>query len=161
MATGQGGFWTNGVTIATAADIDSSTLLPADTQNPNGATPQSLAVPLGLIGQAADVATGITAHAGGGAASAYQLDYGVSNVTIVGTNADSVKLPAAIAGKWCFISNQDSAQSIQIFGGGTSTINGVAYGTGVAQAAGLSGLFYCVSGTGDDVAGAWVRLLSA
>lgn len=161
MAVGQGGFYTNNTYIGSVSDVDADSLVPVDTQNPAGSPRQTLALPIGLLGQNVLTDQAVTAFAGGGQANATQLDYGFSNVNVIATNADSVKLPPAIAGSWCVITNSDAAQSLQVFGGGTSTINGVATGTGVAQAAGITALYVCMTGTGDDVAGTWFRLLSA
>lgn len=115
-----------------------------------------LAIMSGLFRLTA-IETGLTAHAGGTKAAALVLDAAktIHNVTIVGTDADSILLPPAVVGEVHLVSNSDAAQSMQVFGAGTDTINGVATATGVAQAAGKSALFYCVS------AGAWLRLLSA
>lgn len=155
------GYSTANFNTATALLVASTSLVSVDTGNNGGAAAATVALPLGLISQANKTATGITAHAGGTKAAAFQLDYGVSNVSVVGTNADSVLLPPALAGTWCFIKNSDSAQSVTVYGGGTSTIDGVASATGNAQAAGLGKLFFCVSGTGDDVAGEWMSLIGA
>lgn len=100
------------------------------------------------------VATGITAFAGGGKANATQLTADINKVTTVATAADSVLLPPALAGATVFVKN-GGANSAQVFGQGTDTINGVATGTGVALAAGKSGIYVCV------VDGDWELHLSA
>lgn len=162
MALGQGGYYTNNLTIATMAQLGESQLVPVDTQAPNGSAPQTLAVPIGLLGAQTNVGgIAVTARAGGGQTLATQLDYGISVVTVVATAADSVKLPPAVAGSWCFVRNADAADSMTVFGGGTSTIDGVASATGNAQAAGKGKLYFCTSGSGSDVAGTWVSLLGA
>lgn len=162
MATGQGGFYTNNLTIATAAQLSNAELVAVDTQNPAGSPPQTLAVTLGLLAQNNLTANTITAHAGGGQASAFQLDYGVSNITVVGSAADSVKLPPALPGKWCYLRNSDSTDSMTVFGYGTDTIDGVASATGNAQAAGKGKLYFCITGDGSAAgAGVWVSLLGA
>lgn len=161
MATGQGGYYTANLTIATGGTFGPTALVAADLQVPNGSSPQTLAIPLGLLSQANNNATGITAHAGGGQTAAYQLDYGISNVTVVATAADSVKLPPCIAGAWCFVKNSDASDSMTVFGYGTDTIDSVASATGNAQAAGKGKLYFGVVGTGTGVAGNWVSLLGA
>lgn len=100
----------------------------------------------------------ITARAGGGQGSATQLTGPIVRVTTVASAADSVKLPAPReAGDTIYIRNS-GANSMQVFGSGTDTINGVATATGVAQAAGtLAQYIAMTSGT----AAAWFRLLSA
>jgi hypothetical protein len=96
--------------------------------------------------------TGLTAHSGGGQTSAKQ----VSSTTImhvvstVAAGNDSIKLPTVGVGgvglgTLVIISNQAAANSAQIYGAGTDTINGVATGTGVALAAGNTGFYVCVS----------------
>lgn len=98
------------------------------------------------------VSTGLTAHAGGGQTSALALTSTVNIVTVVGTAADSVKLPATSAntvGRQIWITNT-SATSLQAFGAGTDTINGVATATGVAVAAGKTAMLVC------NAAGTWV-----
>jgi hypothetical protein len=164
MAVGQGGYSTNGVTIATAADLNGDMLVSVDTQAANGASPQTIAVPLGLLGSQMNIGViGATAFAGGGQASATQLDYGINTVTVVATAADSVKLPPAVLGATVFIRIEDAsgADSCTVFGYGTDTIDGVASATGNAQADTKGKLYVCTSGDGDGVAGTWVTLLGA
>lgn len=87
---------------------------------------------------AADVVssqTGIVAHSGGGKTAAFPLSATLNRVSTAAAAADSVLLPPAGAGLRITIIN-DSANSIQVFGSGTDTINGVATGTGVLQVAG-------------------------
>lgn len=104
-------------------------------------------------------ATGLTAHAGGGQASALLLTAQYNRVDTVATAADSVKLPApSYIGQEVEIMNNAGVNSMQVFGSGTDTINGVATGTGVAQAAGKFAMYKASSiGT----AAAWHRILSA
>jgi len=59
--------------------------------------------------------TGITAYAGGGQANATQLTAKFNNVTVSGTNGDSVKLPTAIVGKMVIVCNSDATQTIAVF----------------------------------------------
>lgn len=97
----------------------------------------------------------LTAHAGGGQASALALSSTVFShrVTTVASGADSVKLPAALAGgQPHFVMNSAAANSMQVFGTGTDTINDVAAGTGVAQAAGIGALYFPLAN------GKWYRV---
>lgn len=96
----------------------------------------------------------LTAKAGGGQASATQINSANVEVATVATAADSVKLPPAVPGMRILVVNT-SANSMQVFGSGTDTINAVAYATGVAQAAGKSAVYFCAA------AGKWSRVLSA
>lgn len=97
-------------------------------------------------------ATGLTAHAGGGQASALALTAKVNVVNTVATAADSVALPLAQAGLVCVVTNAAAANAMQVFGSGTDTINNVATGTGISMVAGTTKTFYCTSGA---PAGTW------
>lgn len=98
--------------------------------------------------------TGVVAFAGGGQASATLISTPLAEVATVATAADSVKLPASVPGTVVVLVNS-SANSMQVFGSGTDTINAVATGTGVAQAGGKTAAYYCTA------AGKWFRDLSA
>lgn len=87
-------------------------------------------------------ATGITAAAGGGQTNATLVTADWNNVTTVATAANSIKLPASYVGAQCAIQNS-GANSLQVFGTGTDTINGIAYGTGEAIAAGKTAILTC------------------
>jgi hypothetical protein len=106
-------------------------------------------------------AAGITAHAGGGQASATALTKEVNSVDTVATAADSVALPLAVIGQKIYLTN-NTATSMQVFGSGTDTINigagDVATATGVAQAANKSAIYFC---TKTAPAGKWQRVLTA
>ena len=106
------------------------------------------------LGQTSSSETAIVATAGGGQANAYQLSAANNKVATVATTADSVKLPPAKAGLEVQIRNS-GANSMQVFGVSPDTINAVATGTGVAQAAGLSASYFCPAD------GEWFRILSA
>lgn len=131
---------------------------PTTTNFPNGISAGGV-VNTGAISVQGNVATGLTAHAGGGQASALKLTAAVNRVDTVATAADSVALPApSFVGQQVIVINNAASNSMQVFGSGTDTINGVATGTGVAQAAGKTAIYQAVTtGTG----AAWFRLLSA
>lgn len=99
----------------------------------------------------------LTAAVGGTQAGALALSAtkSVHRVTTVASAADSVSLPAAVAGAVQFVMNSAAANSMQIFGAATETINDVASATGVAIPAGKSAWFVCVS------TGKWYMTLSA
>lgn len=103
---------------------------------------------------AASVQSPLTALAGGAKAGATQINAANVQVDTVANAADSVLLPPAVPGMQIFVANT-SANSMQVFGSGTDTINNVATATGVAQAAGKSAVYFCTS------AGKWFRNLSA
>src|ERR1700743_1551392 len=104
---------------------------------------------------------GITAFATGGQTNARPLYAGQTNVTTVATANDSVMLPPAVGGLRVFIRNSAGSNFMQVFGAGIDTINGVATATGVAQAAGLSAVYFCTLGSTPATAGKWFRVLSA
>src|SRR5262249_51571665 len=56
-------------------------------------------------------ANALTAHAGGGQGSALALTASINRVTTVATAADSVKLPAALAGQSIVVINAAAANS--------------------------------------------------
>mgnify|MGYP000917482537 CR=1 FL=1 len=103
----------------------------------------------------------VTAFAGGGQASATALTSTANIVTTVASANDSVKLPLAKKGMKVLVHNGHATNSMQVFGAGVDTINGVATGTGVAQAATKSALYYAVADGDGTAVGAWFRLLSA
>lgn len=109
--------------------------------------------PQGMVAGSAD--DNLTAHAGGGQAAALLLAKVVNRVSTVATAADSVKLPASSPGMQITIINDAAVNSMQVFGTNPDTINNVATGTGVAQAAGKTAIYSC------PVAGKWYRVLSA
>lgn len=123
-----------------------------------GALTASAAASVGTVLKLAGIETGLTAHAGGtqGAALALSATKSIHNVTIVGTAADSIVLPAATgSGTMHLIKNSAAANSLQLFGLSTDTIDGVASGTGVAIAAG-KGRLLC-----DFASGLWLSILGA
>ncbi len=85
---------------------------------------------------------GLTAHAGGGQGSALVMTGVVNRFSVVATAADSGRLPAMTAGMIVMVIN-DGANSMQVFGAGTDTINNVATAIGVALAAGKTGWYAC------------------
>lgn len=117
----------------------------------------TLKVALTSVG-AGGIEDAITAHVGGTQAAAFALSVSksVHNVTVVGSAADSVKLPAATgSGDIHWVKNSAAANSLQLYGSGTDTIDAVATATGVAVAAGKSRI--CV----DTAAGLWQSILGA
>jgi hypothetical protein len=91
---------------------------------------------------------GLTAHAGGGQASALALTSEMNRIATVATAGDSVALPASAPGLTVIIENA-GANPAQVYGAGTDTINGVATATGVSQMAGSVVIYTCYT------AGAW------
>lgn len=103
----------------------------------------------------------ITAFAGGGQTSATQLNYGLNQVTVVATAADSVQLPACTVGAIVYVTNDDSTDAMTVYGklGRTDTINGTAGATGVSQVAGSHAFYVCVAP--GAASGAWQTIRAA
>jgi hypothetical protein len=97
---------------------------------------------------------GKTATAGGGRATAYNIQCAMTQFSVVATGADSCVLPKSVAGMRCVIQN-DGAASLQVFANGSDTINATAGATGVALANGATAEYVCV------VAGSWKRIISS
>lgn len=100
----------------------------------------------------------LTAGVGGTQANAiaFSATKAVHRITTVASANDSFKLPLATgSGSVHFVMNSAAANSAQIFGAGTDTINDVAAATGVAQAAGKGAIYV------DIAAGKWYRALGA
>jgi len=93
--------------------------------------------------------TGLTAYAGGGQTNALPLTTGMSTVSTVATTADSVRLPTSVVPGITVTIINTASNSMQLYGAGTDTINGVATATGVAQAGGTIGQYFC------PAAGVW------
>jgi hypothetical protein len=86
----------------------------------------------------------ITAHAGGGQGSAVPLVALINRVTTVATLGDSVMLPASAAGLSITVTN-NSANSMQVYGSGTDTINSVATATGISQMVNSIVVYQCTT----------------
>jgi hypothetical protein len=100
---------------------------------------------------------GVVAKAGGGVAAATPLRNGFNQIDTVATAADSVMLPPAIVGAWCWIYN-DGAASMNVYNSQANPQNGgaadfiVAHGVttpsagNAAQAVGVghTSLFVCM-----------------
>ena len=99
-------------------------------------------------------ASGITAKAAGTVVNSPLLTENISQVDTVVTGGDGVAIPAALPGDYIWIIN-NSANAIQVFAQGGSTINGTAGATGLSQAGNKVAGYVCAK------AGAWFRLLSA
>lgn len=99
---------------------------------------------------------GLTAHAGGGQASATALTASINRVTVCATAADSVALPAAKAGACITVINAGAA-SANVFpvNGGTDSINALAANAAFAVANGKTCEFLCAND------GVWHTNLSA
>lgn len=144
------GFATSGLFNATTNPTGSYTTAPVE-----GTEPAAGYSVLGVndIATTLPAIAGITAFASGGQTNATQLSASVNTVSTASAANASVKLTPCIAGRQQTIANL-GANSIQVFGSSPNTINGIATGTGVAQAAGKIATYVC-TGSGN-----WTRLLS-
>lgn len=113
-----------------------------------------------MASQMYDTQGDIVARAGGGKANATRITSPNALVTTAASGNDSVLLPPGYIGLQVFLANA-GAQSIQVFGANSDTINGVATGTGVAQAAGLSAIYRCLAYDPTTKVASWYRVLSA
>lgn len=101
------------------------------------------------------VTNGITAFAGGGQGSAVALTSTINRVTTVATAADSVRLPAAVAGAVVFVANAAAANSMNVFPATGESINALSANAAFAMAANTRAAFFCA------VNGVWSAVLSA
>lgn len=88
-----------------------------------------------------DNATGITAFAGGGQASATALTAEINNVTTVATAGDSVKLKTAVAGAHQYVKNS-GATALDIFPNTSDSIDALAVNLAIRIQPGSSIHFY-------------------
>ena len=101
------------------------------------------------------VSSPIVAFAGGGQVGATLLSPDVNRVITVASIGDSVRLPAATSPISVVVINS-TANSMQVYGTGSDTINGVASGAGIPQlgnsidfyVAGTPGQWFVESGLG-------------
>jgi hypothetical protein len=97
----------------------------------------------------------LTAHAGGGQGSATALPSMFNRVTTVATAADSVVLPASVAGMCITVTNAAAANSMNVFPASGDAINALGANAAFAMAAGKTAEFVCIT------AGQWHAILSA
>jgi hypothetical protein len=97
----------------------------------------------------------ITAFAGGGQASAVQLNDMVSRVTTVATAADSVKLPSAVPGLQVTVINAAAANAMNMFPATGETINALSANTALSITANKAVL--CIA----TAPGKWHTILTA
>jgi len=87
-------------------------------------------------------AQSIVAFAGGGKASATQIEWQITRVNTVATAGDSVLLPPSTRGLWVTLINHGAA-AMQVYGAGTDTINDVATATGLSQGVNSAVEYFC------------------
>lgn len=108
-------------------------------------------------------ASGLTAFAGGGQASALQLAKDVNRVTTVATSGDSVKLPPALAGMKVVVIN-DGANSMNVYPTSGEEIDALGVDAAFALTTtaknttfvcASAGLWKSIAGAGGGGSGAW------
>jgi hypothetical protein len=109
----------------------------------------------GAIADLNSTANAITAFATGGQTNAVLLTATINRVTTVGTAADSVKLPAAIAGSRVIVFNKAAANSLNVFPSTGDAINALSANAAYALAATKGVEFIC------SVNGIWDTILTA
>lgn len=106
----------------------------------------------GAIADLSSTANAITARAGGGQGSATALTATYNRVTTVATAADSVRLPAAVAGSVVYVFNKAAANSLNVFPATGDAINALSANAAYALAATKGAQFVCmVNGTWDSI----------
>lgn len=115
--------------------------------------------------------TAITGLAGGGQTGATPITAQMSRIDTITTAGDSVALPKISAspgeqmpgglGQLVFISNNDPADSAQVFGVTPDTINGIATGTGITLPAGCMLIAWSISYTQSSGVGAWQAMIAS
>jgi hypothetical protein len=128
---GQAAVWTDAIHIQgiTASLIAGSNITISGTW-PN----QTVASTAGGTGYTLTPQDSVTAHPGGGFASAVAITGNVVTVTTVASDLDSVIVPAAVAASATPIMMSNlGANRMQVFAAGGTTINGLAGTTGIAQ----------------------------
>ena len=123
---------------------------------------------LALANLVSGTVSGLTAHAGGAAASGTRLNVGLSEADTVASAADSFRLPPAVPGSICYLYNA-AANDCQVFGLQANQSGGLAAGdqiipynsnvaaavaTGVAHASHVVGIYMCFK------IGLWKQFLS-
>ena len=101
------------------------------------------------------VTNAITAHSGGGQGSAVALTTAMNRVTTVAAPGNSVKLPAAAAGRSVVVINAAAANAMDCFPASGDAINALTADTALSIAANKSVIFNCV------VAGIWNSIVTA
>lgn len=103
----------------------------------------------------ASTTNAITAHSGGGQGSAVALTTTLNRITTVAASGDSVKLPAAIAGKVITVINAAATNPSDCFPSTGDAINALSANTAFSIVANKTVSFSCA------VTGIWNSILSA
>ena len=101
------------------------------------------------------VTNAITAHSGGGQGSSVALTAAINRVTTVAVAADSVKLPAAIAGRMVAVINAAVTNAMNCFPASGDAINALSANTALSIIANKTVIFFCA------VNGIWNSVVTA
>lgn len=100
----------------------------------------------------ASATNAITAHTGGGQGSAVALTATINRVTTVAAGGDSVKLPAALAGRAITVINAAASNPMDCFPASGDAINALSANTALSIVANKTAIFFCaVNGTWNSV----------
>lgn len=93
--------------------------------------------------QTLSVQDGLTAKAGGGQNGGVNMTKLLNRIATVGSAADSVQLPSAIAGVTLTIMNGAAVNSMNVFPATGEAVNALGANAAFAMAAGALNIFYC------------------
>jgi len=147
--------WTEGTGSSASSLIMFSTSGTSTTGAPPGTFTKQWAIDMttGLI--QSSVQNGLTAKAGGGQGGGPTIGSKIVRVTTVATAADSITLPAALAGNEITVINAAAANAMNIFPATGEQINILGANAALSLAVNKTITFYCA------VAGQWNSILTA
>ena len=97
-------------------------------------------------------ANGLTAHSGGGQGSALALTETINRITTVAASADSVKLPAALAGQGVVVINAAASNPMNCYPASGDAINALSANAALSIVANTTVMFFCaVNGTWNSI----------
>lgn len=140
MATGQGGYYTHGLTIATATNLPSTGLVPVDTQAPNGSAPQTLAA---TVDQVAAGSFQTLAAVGATQGTAAQITARRVFVTVT-ASTEGVKLPIIVVGDEHIVV-APSTVGVKVYPGANQRFSGVATNTAVVVASAKGNIYEAIN----------------
>ncbi len=120
-----------------ASEYDTGLIKIGDGINPYKTLPYNLATFTGTR------ETGITAHAGGGQANAYQLHYSYNAIDTVATPLDSIKALPAIIKTWHFVHNYDLTNDLNFYPSLGDELLGLGVNNPLTISPGNGVLFFC------------------
>lgn len=130
--------------------LTSTTSVTGDTlvANTSSTSPSFISTGLDILSHV----NALTAHAGGGQASALSLTKTINRVTTVASSGDSVKLPAALAGQSVVVINAAASNPMDCFPASGEVINALTADTALSIVANTTVMFFCaVNGTWNSI----------